>query len=500
MARILLGYCLVSSDTPAPHIKAEWRPVTACVVSSLTGITFSLASCLALKPLTSPWEPANGLLGAFLEKLPEVAATSPLVFAAAWSSAAIPYSRWRMLLLAGFILQIPLTQQAAGVLGKHFSLPLLACSIGCAAALPEILRAVNRRRQKQPLGSSATALSDAPFSNLLQSANKLIAFPINALVTGFATALKAASKAAAPATARTGSEGAQHTSPETAPAQESRVIHPIAELTNAGEQREEREDAVPAPRRAACTVIHCELTNHAVLVNSMHPSEFAALLNQVINAFEEMVNARGGVCDRLSGDALRAFFETPSTDSAQGQNALHCALSLKNRFGAISQACELKSGIELDVRIGVNTGEMVIARFGGGGHHFDGVAGESAEWGGRLASANLLYGSRILIGSSSHLLAGDAFETRPIDLLQREMPPEPPEAVFELLATKGALSMDAKERLKLYCEGVMLFRERRWQEAATSLRAARPRRGDDDAIDLLLHRIREQETLAEFPV
>jgi adenylate cyclase len=224
------------------------------------------------------------------------------------------------------------------------------------------------------------------------------------------------------------------------------------------------------------------------------------LLNQVINAFEEMVGSRGGVSDRLSGDSLRAFFETPPTDPAMGQNALHCALALKNRFGAISQACELKSGIDLDLRIGVNTGEMVIARFGSGVRHFDGVAGESAEWGGRLASANLLYGSRILIGASSHLLAGDGFEARPIDLLQREMPPEPPEAVFELLATKGALSMDARERLNLYCEGVMLFRERRWKEAAAALRAAQPKRSNDDAIDLLLHRISEQETLAEFTV
>ena len=98
------------------------------------------------------------------------------------------------------------------------------------------------------------------------------------------------------------------------------------------------------------------------------------------------------------------------------------------------------------------------------------------------------------------MVAGEAFEARPIDLLQRELPPEPPEAVFELLATKGALSMEALERLNRYREGVALFRERRWQEAASALRAARPPRSSDDAIDLLLHRISEQETLAEFPI
>ena len=466
-------------------------------------------------------------------------------------------------MLAGFMIQIPLTHQAAGVLGKQFSPTLLALSIGFAGALPEILRLTQRRRQTPPAADPVDEPANASLltppaseADLLTSpsiAQETMHAPMHA--TMHATMHEAAAACADEDAAQekpiitASSQGPDSSTPEiavelplaelpsleeTAPKtqetaatggssapvvpdaieasaveSESTVIaskanEAGAEATAVEEDLErdlKREDEpVPAPRRAVCTVIHCELANHALLVNSMHPTEFTTLLNQVINAFEEMVGSRGGVSDRLSGDSLRAFFETPPTDPAMGQNALHCALALKNRFGAISQACELKSGIDLDLRIGVNTGEMVIARFGSGARHFDGVAGESAEWGGRLASANLLYGSRILIGASSHLLAGDGFEARPIDLLQREMPPEPPEAVFELLATKGALSMDARERLNLYREGVMLFRERRWKEAAAALRAAQPKRSNDDAIDLLLHRISEQETLAEFTV
>jgi adenylate cyclase len=352
------------------------------------------------------------------------------------------------------MLQTPLTHRAADVFGLQFSLPLMAWSLGFAGLLPEALRAFRAWRQLREQTRPAETTT----------------------VSGPLPEPKESDVASGPGLR-----------PATMSVVEASVETPT-------------ELAEPMPQRAVCTVIHCELTNHATLVNSMNPGEFTSLLNKVIKAFEEMVSARGGSCDRLSSDALRAFFKTPPAEPAQGQNALHCALSLKNRFSVISQACELKSGIELDMRIGVNTGEMVIAQFGGGSRNFFGVAGEAAEWGGRLASANLLYGSRILIGASSHLLADETFEARPIDLLQRELPPEPPEAVFELLATKGALSLDALERLNRYREGVALFRERRWQEAAVALRAARPPRSSDDAIDLLLHRISEQETLAEFAV
>jgi class 3 adenylate cyclase len=510
------------------------------------GIIASLISSAAFGLLTHPENPETGLLAALREHLAEAAATSPLVFAAAWSAAAIPCTRSRILMFAGFMLQIPLTHQAVGVLGKHFSPTLLALSIGIAGALPEVLRFIQQRRNLPPFSAAVHEPTTAALLAPAASESDLPTSPSIAHEPAAACAVEDARQEepavtedfqspdpAAPELApelsfsepsATAQEAQQTAATETANAPavtEVTVAHIIetptvavqslvteAHANEAGseeagaviEKEHKLEAAAPAPRRAVCTVLHCELTNHALLVNSMHPGEFTTLLNQVINAFEEMVSSRGGVCDRLSGDSLRAFFETPPTDPTKGQNALHCALALKNRFGAISQACELKSGIDLDLRIGVNTGEAVIARFGSGERHFDGVAGESAEWGGRLASANLLYGSRILIGASSHLLAGDGFETRPIDLLQREMPPEPPEAVFELLAASGALSMDARERLNLYCEGVMLFRERRWKEAAAALHAAKPKRSNDDAIDLLLHRISEQETLAEFTV
>jgi class 3 adenylate cyclase len=351
------------------------------------------------------------------------------------------------------------------VFGLQFSLPLMAWSIGLAGLLPEAPGAFRAWQAWLELRKQ----------------------------TRHAHAAHAAHARHATDAADTAAVSAPLPEPQEATTVQDPA--PVSALESALEA-----PAESVPQRAICTVVHCELTNHATLVNSMNPGEFTSLLNKVINAFEEMVSARGGICDRLSSDALRAFFQTLPTEPEQGQNALHCALSLKNRFSVISQACELKSGIELDMRIGVNTGEMVIAQFGSGSRNFCGVAGEAAEWGGRLASANLLYGSRILIGASSHVVAGEAFEARPIDLLQRELPPEPPEAVFELLATKGALSIEALERLNRYREGVALFRERRWQEAASALRAARPPRSSDDAIDLLLHRISEQETLAEFPI
>ena len=143
MARILLSFYFVSSDTPARHDSVEWNPVPVCIASGVAGIFVSIVSHAVFGLSAHPGDRVVGILATLLAALPEAAATSPLVFAAAWSAAAIPCTRWRMLMLAGFMIQIPLTHQAAGVLGKQFSPTLLALSIGFAGALPEILRLTN---------------------------------------------------------------------------------------------------------------------------------------------------------------------------------------------------------------------------------------------------------------------------------------------------------------------------------------------------------------------
>jgi class 3 adenylate cyclase len=283
---------------------------------------------------------------------------------------------------------------------------------------------------------------------------------------------------------------------------ESRGIEEIASCATAwNESRDEPPDArPPEPSREECSVMHCELSNHAALVNAMPPGEFAKLINAVLEIFESMVGARGGVCDRLSSDGMRAFFRGDGASHSHADSAVCCALAIRARLETVSEQCELDSGHPLDLRFGINSGPMLVAFFGSGSRGGLSVAGEAAEWGVRLAGANLLYGSKILLGTRTGVLTLDCVETRPIDLLQRQLPPEPPEEVYELLALRGTLASDALERLTRYREGVEHFRARRWRQAAAALRAARPFRQNDDAIDLLLHRISEQESLADFAV
>jgi class 3 adenylate cyclase len=397
------------------------------------GVTCCLQALLAFT-LTEEqeWIP---LLDTFSTQLPILLL---LGLGMAWVSEAVDSTHWRTVILAGTLLQLPLTKYVSGLFEVHFPPTAAAFTLLGAAVLPHLLH-----RRQLP----------APFPAPLKRPQSL--------------ALAAAPRIL----------------PSIQPS-----IQPSPEITF----------AALAPKRTQASVLHCELLNHAQLVRSLPASEFTEILNRMLAICMETSAARGGQMDRSDSESFRSFFTHSKPGESHAESATYTALTLMRRLSALSEECELKCGRELDIRMGISTGEVLLAEFGPQKHQSLGVAGESAEWARRLAGANQLYGSRILISSQTRSQAENAADIRSIDLLQRQLPPEAPEEVFEVLALAGTLSPEASSRLANYTEGVAHFRARRWIPSRDSLRAARPIHGNDDTIDLLLHRIDEQEALARL--
>jgi class 3 adenylate cyclase len=377
----------------------------------------------------------------------------PLGMGMAWVSASVGPRRWRFGICAGAVLQAPLTGWVAGLFDKHFSPFPVISTLLAAAILPRLLA-----RQQASEASTATTLAPAPPPT--------------------------------PSPFRPAPQSGSQT-----PLPQPRILFQNASSPTSTTPTEPRWTVLP--KRTQATILHCELLNQAQVAQSLQPREFAELLNRMLSICSDTAGSRGGEVDRADSESFRAFFLSEKTAEPHAEAAVHVALALRTRLAALSEECELKSGHELDVRIGISTGETLVAAFGPAREHQrTSVAGECTDWSRRLASTNQLYGSRILVSSHTCELTRQSVELRPIDLLQRHLPPEAPEEVCELIAIAKTLTPDAQRRLTLYKEGFAHFRARRWAAARQALRAALPQNGHDDAIELLLHRIDEQESLA----
>ena len=145
--------------------------------------------------------------------------------------------------------------------------------------------------------------------------------------------------------------------------------------------------------------------------------------------------------------------------------------------------------LDIDVRIGISTGEMIVGTLGSDATKNFTVIGDAVNLGSRLEGANKAYGTRILIaGETYKRTSGNGLQFREMDLL-RVKGKEEPVRVYELLPQVARTHMGA-EILKCFENGLKSYRARDWQKAESSFATVLAQLPEDGPSKTYLDRIR----------
>lgn len=243
--------------------------------------------------------------------------------------------------------------------------------------------------------------------------------------------------------------------------------------------------------RCEATILVCEIFNHEELSDALPVADYVAMNNAFLRNAADFLVEHGGYLDECDGESLRVVFGTPLPDSRHATSAAVSALALADRLDAVNRECDQVWKQTFDFRIGVNSGEMVVAAYGSRRLGNFSVAGEPVDFARRLCRANTIYGSRILIGSSTFSEADPAIEVRPMELIQRTPDERSREEVYELLAPRNILSEDELARRDLFWKGIVYYREQRWDEALTLFYSVRAANGSDGPVEFYIRRIEQ---------
>ena len=243
--------------------------------------------------------------------------------------------------------------------------------------------------------------------------------------------------------------------------------------------------------RCEASVVVCEIFNHDQLSEALSVTEYVAMNNAFLRNAADFLVDRGGYLDECDGESLRVVFGTPLPDPLHARTATAAALDLAERLEAVNLECQQIWNQQFDFRIGVNSGEIVVAAYGSRRLGTFSVAGEPVEFARRLCAANTIYGSRILIGAATFSQAELSIEVRPLELVQRTQDQRSREEVYELLAPRDGLSADERERRDLFWKGIVYYREQLWDEALSLFHSARSENGSDAPVEFYIRRIEQ---------
>lgn len=237
------------------------------------------------------------------------------------------------------------------------------------------------------------------------------------------------------------------------------------------------------------TVLFCDLRGFTTLSHSLEPQALVALLNEYMTAMSEVVFRHDGVLDKYIGDAIMAFWNAPMAQPDHAARACAAALDMIDRLHGLNADWERRGLRRLDLGIGINTGPMVVGNMGSRDRLTYTVMGDAVNVASRLEGLSKEYGTRLVIGETTRLEAGEAFAYRFLDVVAVKGRAEPL-AVYDVLGRSSQIEPAAASLAAAYQTGIDLYRSRRWQEAAALFSGLLASAPEDGPIALYLRRSR----------
>lgn len=230
-----------------------------------------------------------------------------------------------------------------------------------------------------------------------------------------------------------------------------------------------------AGQKRIMTVLFTDMANFTTISENLTPSGLVNVINRYLTLMTECVQAEGGIVDKFIGDAVMAYWGPPFVPEKE-QAAAACRSALRqlealDRFrGELPDLMGLRKNLpEIEIRIGLATGEVVVGNIGSDLARSYTVIGDVVNLASRLESANKYYGTRILIAEETMRLAERAVEAREIDLLAVKGKTEPVK-IFELISQQGRILPEWEVRRDVFDQGLQAYRNQDWSNAETAFR------------------------------
>ncbi len=159
--------------------------------------------------------------------------------------------------------------------------------------------------------------------------------------------------------------------------------------------------------RKTVTVLFADVTGSTALGEQLDPEALRTLMLRYFDAMASVIARHGGTVEKFVGDAVMAVFGVPRVHEDDALRAVRAALEMREELDRLNTELEALYGVHLQIRTGVNTGEVVAGRAGDPTL----VSGDAVNLAARLEQAAA--SGEIYLGPVTHELVRDAVMAEP---------------------------------------------------------------------------------------
>ncbi|MDE0676440.1 MAG: AAA family ATPase [Acidimicrobiaceae bacterium] len=150
---------------------------------------------------------------------------------------------------------------------------------------------------------------------------------------------------------------------------------------------------VSTEERRVVTVLFADLVGFTSMSEAADPEEIKHLIDQCFQRLVADVTAFGGTVDKIIGDAILALFGAPTAHEDDPERALRAAFRMQRSL----EAFNAERNLDLRIRIGINTGEVLVGALRAGGDYT--AMGDTVNIASRLET--LAEAGEVLVGPTT---------------------------------------------------------------------------------------------------
>ncbi len=162
------------------------------------------------------------------------------------------------------------------------------------------------------------------------------------------------------------------------------------------------------------SIFFSDLAGFTTMSERLDPERLTLLLNEYLSAMTDIILESGGTIDKYEGDAIIAFWNAPLSQADHASRAVQTALRCQERLAALRPDFKARFDCDLFMRIGVNTGPVVVGNLGSVQRFDYSILGDNANVAARLEGVNKEFGTEILISEACRLQLPEGLRVREI--------------------------------------------------------------------------------------
>jgi len=236
------------------------------------------------------------------------------------------------------------------------------------------------------------------------------------------------------------------------------------------------------------TAMFSDVADFSSFAEGMEPVKLVHFLNEYLTAMSDIILECGGTIDKYEGDAIICFFGAPMPMEDHAERCVRAAIRQQNELVRLRGKWADSGFPEIRIRIGINSGSMVVGNMGTTEHMNYTMLGDHVNLASRLEGVCKVYNVPILISSDVYSLVCQAIACRFIDHV-RVVGRETPVELYQPAAEIDELSAEQSRLFTDYHEAWIKIRDREFTEAEKMLEHL-VKEYDDNPAKVLLARVR----------